>query len=211
MRRCREGKRLKPGASGLVGERQRDGARDDRYFGWAGRGQNSGQRNRSRSPRWATTLQRASRVARSCQDCNQVGSGRGQMRYRMLRFGLARGFRRFNDGRPGRGRRSQPRRHWLPTLLRPDQTAPTSANANPTLSWSAVGGATMYRVPDSHDQTRSPARSTTRIRTPCRPRPRTCCLSRPLYWRVAGEDSSSNLGPWGQHVAVHQEASRPRP
>ena len=115
------------------------------------------------------------------------------MRYRMLRFGLAAAFvASMMVVQAGQALATAPT--LAPTLLSPTNNADVG-NANPTLSWSAVGGATMYRVQIATSNTfTSPIYN---VETHAlQATPQNLLPFTTLYWRVAGEDSSSNLGPW---------------
>jgi hypothetical protein len=80
-----------------------------------------------------------------------------------------------------------------PTLTGPADSAVVSAN--PVLSWSSVVGAAKYRVQISTSITfASTIYSVDTVNT--RATPPTDLPLGTLYWRVAGMDSSSNLGPY---------------
>ncbi|MGZ6267668.1 MAG: hypothetical protein ACXWNR_03790, partial [Candidatus Limnocylindrales bacterium] len=80
-----------------------------------------------------------------------------------------------------------------PTGLSP--SSGDSVSANPVLSWGAVSGAVKYRVLVSTAPNFSVTTYTVDTQE-LRATPTTDLPLGTLYWRVAGMDSSSALGPW---------------
>ena len=115
------------------------------------------------------------------------------MRHRMFRLGLAAAFvASMTVVQAGQALATAPT--LAPTLLSPTNSSDVG-NANPTLSWSAVGGATMYRVQIATTNTFSSTIYNQETHA-LQATPPTLLPFTTMYWRVAGEDASSNLGPW---------------
>ena len=94
-----------------------------------------------------------------------------------------------------------------PTLTTPTEGQVVSSN--PAFSWSAVSGATKYRVQVSTSPGSRPSPTTSTPSTSRRPR-RPTCRSATLYWRVAATDGGSGIGPFAES-AVHEGLGRRTP
>ena len=81
-----------------------------------------------------------------------------------------------------------------PTILSPVNGS-SVGNGNPTLSWTAVGNAVRYRVQIATTLTFSSTIYSVDV-TALQATPPTLLPFSTLYWRVAGEDGSSALGPY---------------
>jgi Bacterial Ig-like domain len=95
-----------------------------------------------------------------------------------------------------------------PVLTSP--SAGATVNANPILSWDAVTGATKYRVQVSASDTFSPLLYNVDTYNTSATPPTDLPLGN-LYWRVAGMDTASALGPFADSNFTKQWGVAPNP